>query len=61
VPELRMYREILNSDSEHYFGSNVGNGLGVPAQQQKWQTQPYSIEITLPPLALVILKPERQA
>ena len=61
VPELCMYKEILNSDSEHYFGSNVGNGLGLPAQDQNWQSQPYSIEMTLPPLALVILKPERQA
>ena len=60
VPELCMYKELLNSDAERYFGGNVGNGLGLPAQQQKWQTQPYSIEITLPPLAIVILKPERQ-
>jgi 1,4-alpha-glucan branching enzyme len=61
VPELCMYKEILNSDAERYFGGNVGNGLGLPAQPQKWQTQPYSIEVTLPPLAIVILKPERQA
>ena len=61
VPEQCLYREVLNSDSEHYFGSNVGNGLGLPAQPQKWQSQPYSIEVTLPPLAIVILKPERQA
>jgi 1,4-alpha-glucan branching enzyme len=61
VPELCLYKEILNSDSERYFGGNVGNGLGLPAQPQKWQTQPYSIEVTLPPLAIVILKPERQA
>ena len=60
VPELRMYREVLNSDSDHYFGGNVGNGLGLPAQPQKWQSQPYSIEVTLPPLAIVILKPEGQ-
>ena len=30
VPEQCLYREVLNSDSEHYFGSNVGNGLGPP-------------------------------
>jgi len=59
APELCTYKEILNSDSGHYFGSNVGNGLGLPAQEQKWQSQPYSIEMTLPPLGLVILKPER--
>ena len=59
VPELCTYREVLNSDSEHYFGSNVGNGLGLPAQNLKWQSQPYSIEMTLPPLGIVVLKPQR--
>ena len=59
VPELCTYREVLNSDSEYYFGSNVGNGLGLPAQELNWQRQPYSIEMTLPPLGIVILKPER--
>ena len=57
MPELRTYREVLNSDSEHYFGSNVGNGLGLPAQAAELAEQPYSIEMTLPPLAIVILKP----
>jgi len=60
VPALTTYRELLNSDSEHYFGSNVGNGLGLPAQDLKWQSQPYSIEVTVPPLAIVILKPTPQ-
>ena len=59
VPELATYREILNSDSELYYGSNVGNGLGLPAQSLKWQQQPYSIEMTLPPLGILILKPDR--
>ena len=59
VPEMRTYREVLNSDSHYYFGSNVGNGLGLPAQALKWQSQPYSIEMTLPPLAAVILRPGR--
>ncbi len=58
VPELVTYREVLNSDSEYYGGSNVGNGWGLPAQPLKWQQQPCSIEMTLPPLAIVILRPE---
>ena len=60
VPALTTYRELLNSDSEYYFGGNVGNGLGLPAQELKWQSQPYSIEVTLPPLAIVVLKPAPQ-
>jgi len=59
VPELCTYKELLNSDSEYYFGSNVGNGSGLPAQEVKWQSQPYSLEMTLPPLGIVVLKPTR--
>jgi 1,4-alpha-glucan branching enzyme len=58
VPELTTYREVLNSDSELYHGSNIGNGLGLPAQPLRWQQQPFSIELTLPPLGIVILRPE---
>jgi 1,4-alpha-glucan branching enzyme len=61
VPERVTYREVLNSDAEDYFGSNVRNATGLEAQDLNWQTQPYSIEVTLPPLAIVILKPERAA
>jgi 1,4-alpha-glucan branching enzyme len=61
VPRLATYREVLNSDSELYGGGNVGNGLGLPAQPLKWQQQPFSVEVTLPPLAVVILRPEDRA
>ena len=60
VPSLTTYREILNSDSEHYFGSNVGNAGALEAEQLNWQSQPYSVTMTLPPLSVVVLKPERQ-
>jgi 1,4-alpha-glucan branching enzyme len=59
VPEPVTYREALNSDSEHYFGSNVGNGAGVTAEQMPWHNQPWSISLSLPPLGIVILRPER--
>jgi 1,4-alpha-glucan branching enzyme len=58
VPELTTYREVLNGDAAHYSGSDVRNGE-VQAADLRWQSQPYSIEMTLPPLAVVILKPER--
>ena len=57
VPKPGLYSELLNSDSEFYGGSNVGNGLGATSQTVPHQNQPYSIQITLPPLAGVILKP----
>jgi 1,4-alpha-glucan branching enzyme len=56
VPEGGFYRELLNSDSELYGGSNLGNAGGVPAVAEPWHGRPYSLRLTLPPLAVVILK-----
>ncbi|MBK9131275.1 MAG: 1,4-alpha-glucan branching protein GlgB [Gammaproteobacteria bacterium] len=58
VPHPGVYREILNSDSEFYAGSNQGNGSGLHAEAIPWMGRPYSIAITLPPLAGVVLRPE---
>ncbi len=59
VPKAGFYREILNSDSAHYGGSNVGNYPGVYAQENYGHHgRPHSIEMQLPPLATVIFKPE---
>ncbi len=60
VPALTTYKELLNSDSEYYFGSNVGNAGALQAEAVNWQTQPYSVTMTLPPLGVVVLKPERE-
>jgi len=60
VPSLTTYREILNSDSAYYFGSNVGNAGALEAERLNWQSQPYSVTMTLPPLAVVVLKPDRR-
>ena len=59
VPENCYYREILNSDSSEYWGSNLGNGGGVQASAIPWHGQPCSMEITFPPLAVVYFKPVR--
>ena len=58
VPTPGFYRELLNSDSAHYGGGNLGNAGGLPAEDLPWQGQPYSVLLTLPPLAVVFLKPE---
>jgi 1,4-alpha-glucan branching enzyme len=58
VPELCWYEEIFNSDSMYYGGSNLGNG-GRMAEELPWDGRPFSIPITLPPLAGVIMKPRR--
>lgn len=57
VPGPGFYKEILNSDSSEYWGSNIGNAGGVLAEQVQWHGRPYTINITLPPLAVVVFKP----
>lgn len=58
VPRDGFYREILNSDSEKYWGSNVGNLGGIDAESYWWQGSTYSLVVNIPPLGGVILKPE---
>lgn len=58
VSRLGFFQEVLNSDSEYYGGSNIGNGPGVQAENIPWHGRPYSIEVVLPPLGLCVFKPE---
>jgi 1,4-alpha-glucan branching enzyme len=56
VPAEGEYREVLNSDAAKYAGSNVGNHGGAHAHAFESHDFPYSMEITLPPLAVVIFE-----
>ena len=59
VPARGVYREILNSDSEIYGGSNVGNGTrDLVTEDSNWMGRPFSLTVTLPPLGAIVLKPE---
>jgi len=54
VPLPGHWRELLNSDSVHYGGSNVGTPLGVAtAQPVPMHGREHSVLIDLPPLATV--------
>ena len=57
VPQSGKYEEILNSDSQFYGGSNIGNEGIIQTDDLPWMNLPHSINITLPPLACVIFKP----
>jgi 1,4-alpha-glucan branching enzyme len=57
VPLGGSWRERLNSDSEFYGGSNVGNAGLVQAANEPRHGQPFSLSLTLPPLACVIFEP----
>ncbi|MEM2338815.1 MAG: 1,4-alpha-glucan branching protein GlgB [Nitrososphaerales archaeon] len=56
APRKGFWREILNTDSEYYGGSGLGNLGGVEANQIPFHGRDYSIVITLPPLACLYLK-----
>jgi 1,4-alpha-glucan branching enzyme len=60
LPRGGTWREVLNTDSDFYGGSNVGNVGTVEAKPVGWHEQPYSAEVTLPPLGAVWLVPENQ-
>ena len=55
LPWAGHWREALNTDAEHYGGSNVGNLGGVQADDTPWHGHPASALVTLPPLAIVWL------
>ncbi len=57
VPTKRNYKEIFNSDSVFYGGSNLGNLGMVQSENFSSHNRPFSISITIPPLACIILKP----
>jgi 1,4-alpha-glucan branching enzyme len=56
VPHGGGWAEILNTDAQIYGGSNVGNGGWVQAERQPAHGQPFSLELTLPPLATLLLR-----
>lgn len=57
VPKAGAYEEILNSDSHYYGGSNVGNVGHIEADAVPMHGLPYSLALTLPPLATLVLRP----
>jgi 1,4-alpha-glucan branching enzyme len=59
VPQAGFWREMLNSDAREYGGSGQGNLGGVEAAPVPLHGRPYSLTITLPPLASVFFRPSR--
>ena len=57
VPKPGHYREVLNTDSTHYGGSNVGTPFGCAnSEPTPWHGKPCSVVLTLPPLATVFFQ-----
>ncbi len=55
APRLGFWREALNTDAACYGGSNMGNRGGLRSIASPSHGQPFSLEVTVPPLATVFL------
>jgi 1,4-alpha-glucan branching enzyme len=55
VPAAGTWRELLNSDAAGYGGSNRGNGGAIESKPVALHGRPASLELTLPPLATIVL------
>jgi 1,4-alpha-glucan branching enzyme len=57
VPKPGFYREVFNTDSEMFGGSNLCNGLKpLQADPVPFHGHPQSLAITLPPLGVAVFK-----
>ncbi len=58
LPTGGTWREALNTDSENYGGSGVGNLGRVTAEEVPWNGREHSVTLRVPPLGAVFLTPE---
>jgi 1,4-alpha-glucan branching enzyme len=56
VPDLCGFEEIINTDAANYAGSGMRNET-LHADEHGHHGRPYSLCLTVPPLATVLLKP----
>ena len=56
VPVAGNYRELLNSDSSYYAGTDVGNSGEIATEPVSFNGRPHSLSLLLPPLAGIVLK-----
>ncbi len=61
VPSPGTYDEILNSDARAYDGSGVGNLGAVRALREPVHGRDHCLELTLPPLGALVLRPRAPA
>ncbi len=56
VPEKGYYKELFNSDGIEYAGSGLGNLGGANSENISWHGRPFSLNLTLPPLGILLFK-----
>jgi 1,4-alpha-glucan branching enzyme len=55
------WRELLNSDAALYGGSGVGNQGGADTVPQAAHGHAQALRLRLPPLGLLVLRPQTSA
>jgi 1,4-alpha-glucan branching enzyme len=60
VPYRGQWKEVFNTDDIKYAGSGVLNQGLLATSPVKYHGRDYSISLTLPPLAIVVVKLERE-
>ena len=58
VPVPGFYRDVINTDAGIYGGSGLVNAGGAMAAPLPGHGQPYSLQLALPALSTLILRPE---
>jgi 1,4-alpha-glucan branching enzyme len=58
VPQAGAYAERINTDATCYGGSGVGNLGRAEAEPVAMHGHPFSLRLTLPPLAVLVFTPE---
>jgi 1,4-alpha-glucan branching enzyme len=61
VSDQGKYQELVNTDSSYYGGSNLGNSGEIEAEGIPVHHHPFSLNLTLPPLAVLYLKLKAQS
>jgi 1,4-alpha-glucan branching enzyme len=61
VPVSGLWKEVLNSDAPLYGGSGQGNFGGLEASPLPIHGQPHSLNMTLPPLGILVYQPESRS
>lgn len=58
IPIPGTWKEILNSDDPHFYGSGVMNTAPITANKQEYNGKEYTITLRVPPLGMTVMKQE---
>jgi 1,4-alpha-glucan branching enzyme len=56
VPRRGRWREVLNTNSQYYGGTGVGNGGGLESEDVGHDGFSQSLRVTLPPLSVFVFE-----